>query len=73
MLDKDAPGSHVGACCVLGRTDLIHVDGFGYVLERLLAEILFAQRELVPHLVPHESREADSAGIGQLLKGGRLC
>src|SRR5262249_43992947 len=64
------PASRAGALRLLTRADLIDADGLGYVLERLVAEVLCAQPELVPHLVPHGSGDADGAGIGKLLEAG---
>ena len=64
------PASRAGAGRLLGRANLIDVDGLGYVLEHLVAEVLFAQPELVPHLVPHRSGYADGAGVGEPLKAG---
>jgi len=36
----------------------------------LVAEVLFAQPELVSHLVPHGSGYADGTGVGEPLKAG---
>src|SRR5262249_25949071 len=53
-----------------GRADLKNPDELRYVFERLVAEVLFAQPELVSYLVPHGSGYADGTGIGEPLKAG---
>src|SRR5713226_5030447 len=45
-----------------------HPHRLGDVLDRLLAEVLVAQRELVPELIVGGARDADATRVGQTLE-----
>src|SRR5262249_60515019 len=65
------PTNRAGAGGPLGGADLIDAHGVRDVFERLVAEVFFAQLELMSHLVPHGSGYADGTGFGEPLKAGR--
>src|SRR5205823_6762418 len=53
------------------RSDAIHADWPHDILEALLAEILEDAIEPVPHLVVHDRRHTDAAGLGHALQPRR--
>src|SRR5205823_14800156 len=53
------------------RSDAIHADWPHDILEALLAEILEDAIEPVPHLVVHDRRHTDPAGLGHALQPRR--
>ena len=68
------PGRSGRLAAVLGRAveaDPERLHGQGDVLDRLVAQVVEADRQLVAHLVVHWARDADAAGLRQRLEPRR--
>ena len=61
-------GAGQGSCTVLVETDAEHADRPREILDALLAKILERHAEPVPGLIADRARDADAAGLGELLQ-----
>jgi hypothetical protein len=55
----------------LGEGDAVDTDWPRNVFDRLLAHVIETKTELIAHLIVHETRNHDAAGIGQRLQTRR--
>ena len=64
-------GFELGRRGAFGEGDAVDADRTRDVLDGLLAHVLEAKTELIAHLIVHDARNQDPAGIGQRFQPGR--